>query len=403
VRLQHHCSTVGSGAQTGGLVLRGLVALAVVTLLWLAWRGKPAAKLQPMPASPPRAAQAESTRSLPAAHPSGARSEPIGLVPVSARSSPAPLPAPADLGAAPSTANRTNRASTPAAPRPPFEEGVVAAQVALGRAGISPGSIDGVMGAQTRAALRVFQQKQGLPVTGALDEATQARLVLDGPIYTNYVVTPEDVASLQALGKTWLAKSQQDSLAYETILELVAERSHSSPKLVRWLNPQVDWENVPAGTILRIVNTDYPPVEQKAAFVRIALAERRLQAYDAKSNLLVHFPCSIAARVDKRPLGEELHIAATALNPNYTFDPAVFPESAEAQELGRKLILQPGPNNPVGTVWLSLDKAGYGIHGTPKPEEVGRTESHGCFRLANWNAEYLLKLVSVGTPVFVEP
>jgi lipoprotein-anchoring transpeptidase ErfK/SrfK len=107
--------------------------------------------------------------------------------------------------------------------------------------------------------------------------------------------------------------------------------------------------------------------------------------------------------VDKRPLGEELHITAIAPNPNYTFDPAVFPESAEAQQLGRKLILQPGPNNPVGTVWLSLDKPGYGIHGTPKPEEVGRTESHGCFRLANWNAEFLLKLVTVGTLVSVEP
>jgi lipoprotein-anchoring transpeptidase ErfK/SrfK len=299
--------------------------------------------------------------------------------------------------------NPTNRVSISAETRPPFEERILVAQVALGRAAISPGSLDGVMGAQTRAALRVFQQKQGLPATGVLDEATQARLVLDAPIYTNYLVTPEDLAALRPLGKTWLAKSQQDCLAFESIVELVAEKSHSNPKLVRRLNPHVDWDNVSAGTILRMVNTDYPPVEQKAAFVRISLAERKLQAYAANSNLLVHFPCSIAARVDKRPLGEELHIAAMAPNPNYTFDPAVFPESAEAQELGRKLILQPGPNNPVGTVWLSLDKAGYGIHGTPKPEEVGRTESHGCFRLANWNAEYLLKLVSIGTPVFVEP
>ena len=242
-----------------------------------------------------------------------------------------------------------------------------------------------------------------MPVTGALDDATKAKLGLDAPSYTNYVVTAEDLASLQPLGKTWLAKSQQNSLAYESILELVAEKSQSNPKLVRWLNPQVDWAHVAAGTSLRMVNADYPAVDQKAAFLRIYLAGRQLQAYDANSNLLIHFPCSIAARVDKRPLGEELHIAAMAPNPNYTFDPAVFPESAEARELGRKLILRPGPNNPVGTVWLSLDKAGYGIHGTPRPEEVGRTESHGCFRLANWNAEYLMKLVSVGTPVFVEP
>jgi lipoprotein-anchoring transpeptidase ErfK/SrfK len=99
----------------------------------------------------------------------------------------------------------------------------------------------------------------------------------------------------------------------------------------------------------------------------------------------------------------ELHVAVIVPNPNYSFDPEIFPESAEARELGRKLILPPGPNNPVGTVWIGLDRPGYGIHGSPRPEEVGRTQSHGCFRLANWNAEYLLQLVRVGTPVFVMP
>ncbi|HXJ60969.1 MAG TPA: L,D-transpeptidase [Verrucomicrobiae bacterium] len=222
-------------------------------------------------------------------------------------------------------------------------------------------------------------------------------------MFTNYIVTAEDLACLQPLGQGWLAKSQQESLAYETILELVAEKTCSSPKLVRWLNPQVIWTNISAGTSLKTVQVPVPEIDEKAAFLRIYLGERKLHAYGANSNLLVHFPCSIAARVDKRPLGEELHIAAIAPNPNYTFDPTVFPESEEARQLGRKLILQPGPNNPVGTVWLSLDKPGYGIHGTPKPEEVGRTESHGCFRLANWNVEYLLKLVGLGTPVFVEP
>ena len=92
-----------------------------------------------------------------------------------------------------------------------------------------------------------------------------------------------------------------------------------------------------------------------------------------------------------------------APNPNYTFDPDVFPESAEGRQLKTKLVLPPGPNNPVGVAWIGLDKPGYGIHGTPSPEQVGRTESHGCFRLANWNAEYLVKLVWVGMPVYVEP
>jgi lipoprotein-anchoring transpeptidase ErfK/SrfK len=106
--------------------------------------------------------------------------------------------------------------------------------------------------------------------------------------------------------------------------------------------------------------------------------------------------------MDKRPVGE-LHVEAKAANPNYTFDPEIFPESAEGRQLGRKLLIPPGPNNPVGTVWIGLDRPGYGIHGTPRPEAVGRAETHGCFRLANWNAELLVKLVEIGTRVYVEP
>ena len=155
-------------------------------------------------------------------------------------------------------------------------------------------------------------------------------------------------------------------------------------------------------TTVRVPRIEPAPVRGKAAFVRIYLSDRTLEAFDERTNLLAHFPCSIAKRMEKRPVGE-LHVVTAAANPNYTFKPAVFPESDEARELGRNLLLPPGPNNPVGTVWIGLDRPGYGIHGTPRPEEVGRTESHGCFRLANWNAEYLRRLVTVGTPVFVEP
>lgn len=289
-------------------------------------------------------------------------------------------------------------------PRRPAEEKprILEAQLALARRGISPGSIDDVFGAQTQAALRAFQRQENLPATGAWDAATQARLPLEAPFFTDYIVTAADLARLKPLGATWLAKSEQGRLDYESILELVAEKGRASPNLIRLLNPGLDWSNVSAGTSVRIPAVETPAVAEKAAFVTIRLADRLLQAFDANTNLLAHFPCSIGQRMDKRPVGE-LHVAVVAPDPNYTFDPEVFPESAEGRELGRKLILQPGPNNPVGTVWIGLDKPGYGIHGTPRPEQVGRTESHGCFRLANWNAEHLLKLVWVGMPVYVEP
>ena len=281
-------------------------------------------------------------------------------------------------------------------PRPIHD--VFEAQVALARRGISPGSIDAALGSQTREAISVFQQIENLPQTAKLDADTRDKLTLDSPILTNYVVTTNDLARLQPLGKTWLAKSLQSALDYETELELVAEKSHSHPLLIQKLNPNVNWTNIVAGTILQIPDVNYPEPNGNAAFVVIHLDGKLLQAFDENTNLLAHFPCSIAARFDKRPVGE-LNVVVVAPNPNYTFDPELFPESSEMQ----KLVLPPGPNNPVGVAWIGLDKTGYGIHGTPAPEQVGRTESHGCFRLANWDAEYLLKLAWVGMPEDVEP
>jgi len=275
-------------------------------------------------------------------------------------------------------------------------------QIALARQAISPGSVDGVMGSQTRLALSAFQRREGLPATRALDAATRERLLLSYAPLTGYTVTYNDLARLQPLSKTWLGKSQQSTLEYESILELVAEKGRASPNLVRRLNPFVDWTNLVAGTVVSIPDITNSPPAPKAAFAVISLAEKKLQAFGENTNLLTHFPCSIAARVEKRPAGE-LRVIAIAPNPDYTFNPEVFPESAEARQIKTKLILPPGPNNPVGTAWISLDLPGYGIHGTPSPEQVGRTESHGCFRLANWNAEFLLKLAWVGMPVYVGP
>jgi len=276
------------------------------------------------------------------------------------------------------------------------------AQVALARRAISPGSLDAAIGSQTRAAIAAFQRSQKLPETAALDTNTRPLLTLAAPLLTDFIVTTNDLARLQPLGKTWLAKSQQSALDYETILEEVAEKAHSYPLLVEKLNPDVNWTNVVAGTVLKVPDVNYPESAEQASFVVIHLSDKFLEAFGTETNLLLHCPCSIAAKVEKRPVGE-LHVIVVAPHPNYTVDPGLFPESAELQAIGHKLILPPGPNNPVGVAWIGLDKPGYGMHGTPVPEQVGRTESHGCFRLANWDAEYLLKLVWVGMPVEVVP
>lgn len=282
--------------------------------------------------------------------------------------------------------------------RPPTN--ILEAQIVLSGLGISSGSVDGVGGYQTMQALRAFQNSKGLEESGRLDPDTQEQLRIVRPLFRQVVLKPEDFEGLAAVPDTWLGKSKAPHLGFETVLESLAERSHASPTLLKRLNPGVDWSVLQPGQELVVPNTAYPPA-RRAALARISLEHRHLRVFDAEGKLLAHFPCSIGRIAERRPVGE-LEVASVVRNPNYTFNPSVFPESEEARTLGRRLVLPAGPNNPVGVAWIGLSRAGYGIHGTPVPEMVGRTESHGCFRLANWNADYLRRMAWVGMPIWVE-
>jgi lipoprotein-anchoring transpeptidase ErfK/SrfK len=275
-------------------------------------------------------------------------------------------------------------------------------QVELHRRGFSCGPIDGVPGAQTEAALRAFQRAAGIRDSGILDTATLAAIPIVWPALDPHTVTAEDLADLQPVPATWLGKSRQSHLGYASVLERIAERFRTSPAFLRRINPDVDWDGLLPGTIVQAPAVEHAVILRSAAQLVIRLEARELEAFDADGRVIAHFPVSIARKVEKRPLGE-LRVTVAIRNPDYTFDPEVFPEVPEARELGRRLVLPPGPNNPVGRAWIGLDRPGYGIHGTPDPEKIGRTESHGCFRLANWDALTLLDLVRVGMPVLVEP
>lgn len=322
----------------------------------------------PAPATPARVPAAQTKTSAPA---------PVAL-PVKTS---APIPVPA-----PKTAE--------------YEEGEVARlQVFLDRANFSPGTLDGRWGPQTRRALVAWQSSAGLPPTGEMDERVREQLPPLEDAFTTHLVSEDEHSALRPAATGWLERSAMDHLGYSTILEAVAERYHSSERAIRAWNPSAEWPNPPAGTSLRVPQVR--PVERvRAAKIEIHLAAKTLTAFDETRRVIAFFPCSIARQVAKRPVGE-LHIVNAAEHPNYTFDPALFVEDPAAAAIGRKLIIPPGPNNPVGVAWLSLDRPGYGIHGTPAPEDIGRTESHGCFRLANWNASKLLSMISIGTPVFV--
>lgn len=344
-----------------------------------------------------------------AATPAGAAALPPGTAPA-----PGAPPGPVLSKPTPPGTSPTTPTPPPATPtlepvekdfRPRLPRDVFEAQVALMRDAICPGSIDGTFGGQTSRAIAAFQEKHGLRITAQLDNPTRDALKLHYQPLRRYVVTEEDISRLRPFPKGWLQKSQLDFMGYATVLEAVAERSLTNPKQIMRLNPQVDWASIKAGTVLTVPNIGPRATPStRPEYILISLSEKTLRLYDAENTLLAHFPCSIARRVEKRPVGE-LSVLTTAPNPNYTFNPETFPDSPEAQKIGRKLILQPGPNNPVGVAWIALSAGdgSYGIHGSPEPEQIGRTESSGCFRLANWNAEYLVPLVRAGMLVRVEP
>ena len=279
-------------------------------------------------------------------------------------------------------------------------ERIAAYQVALERIHFSCGFVDGDQGMRTQRMLRAYQKEHDLPVTGFLDPATRAAIGEPGEPFLTYTVKPEDVASIMPKPPTWRAKAKATRLGYNDIWELLAEKFHCTRAYLKALNRDVTTPI--AGT--QIIGPKVFPAAPlpHAASLRIYLGETSLEALDSRGHVIAFFPCSIAKDKNKRPHGQ-LTVKVVDDHPDYTFDPALFPDASKAEGITHKLTIPPGPRNPVGTTWVGLSLPGYGIHGTPDPEAISRTQSHGCFRLANWNAEKVLKMVSVGTPVDVEP
>lgn len=279
---------------------------------------------------------------------------------------------------------------------------IIALQTLLDRRNFSCNCADGKVGSRTHAALRAFQKARGLKITGEPNGETVAALGDLGSAFTSYTITAEDHAQLTQNPTTWLERSQVERLGYQTILEAVAERGHATQQAIRDLNPQVSvWPDPPAGTTLTIPDVSGGDKLEHAARIRISIGGKLIRVFDGAGDQTAQFPCSIARDPKKREPCE-ISVAVVAPNPNYTFDPALFSEEPESKTIKTKLIIPPGPRNPVGSAWVGLSKTGYGMHGTPKPEDIGKTESHGCFRLANWNAQKLLRMVEIGTPVSVE-
>ena len=281
---------------------------------------------------------------------------------------------------------------------------MLAVQVALDRAGFSPGEIDGRGGPKTRLALSEFQKSANLQPSGVVSEETLAALRAPAEPIVSYTITPQDVAGpfIDAMPRDMMESAKLPALAYTSALEALAEKFHASPALMRSLNSGATWA---AGDTIKVPDVEPFELPSKAVKsvagaieVRISGATKSLSVRDASGKILMHAPITVGSTKDPLPIGN-WKVTGVSWNPTFNYNPDLFWDANPAHA---KAKIPPGPNNPVGVVWVDINKEHFGLHGTPEPSAIGRTESHGCIRLTNWDATKLGRLVSPGTKVTIQ-
>lgn len=274
-------------------------------------------------------------------------------------------------------------------------------QILLDRQRISVGAIDGHPGENLQNALDTYRSSQGLAGSGPLDRATWDRLDAGAPaVLTTYRITPKDARGpfAKAIPANFEAKARLPHLGYTSLREALAERFHVSPAFLMTLNPG---KRLAAGATITVPAIRAFPADLKTKVGRIEVDKRdkQVRAYTDDGGLVAAYPATIGSTARPAPTGEH-SVKAIAENPIYTYNPAYRFEGVKTT---KPFVIKAGPNNPVGDHWIDLSVDGYGIHGTPDPEKIGKTASHGCVRLTNWDAGELLKLVHPGTQVkFIE-
>jgi len=289
-------------------------------------------------------------------------------------------------------------------------------EVALDRAGFSSGVIDGKATRFDRMALKGFQLANGLEPTGKPDARTMA--LLPKVSATRTVRVPEAFARgpfVPDLPKQTGKQAGFDHLGYRDLSEALAERFHTTPETLAALNPP--GAAIGAGSVIQVPDVAdidatklgadergwnatlatlaVAPDQPRAEKVVVSKSGGWLRAYDGSGKLLVQFPATMGSEHDPLPIGH-WKILGVSKNPDFHYNPKLFWDVKDSE---KEHLLKPGPNGPVGVVWLDLSKEHYGIHGTGEPSSIGNSESHGCVRLTNWDAARLAQMVKAGTQV----
>ena len=274
---------------------------------------------------------------------------------------------------------------------------VVRAQILLDRARFSPGEIDGVYGDDLGIAVRGYQENHGLTPTGIIDAEMWRLLNSDvGPLLLTYTITQADEKGpFQSIPNDLQGKAKMKWLGFETAEEELGEKFHSSPKLLLELNPGKKLDTV--AERLTVPNLRRTGVGL-ALRVVVSKSKRSVTAFGSGGKVLAQYPATIGGAHDPLPIGNWT-ITSVLHYPWFNYDPARFwnPDPKKV-----KTTLPPGPNNPVGVVWIGLSKEHYGIHGTPDPRQIRHGESDGCIRMTNWDAENLSHMVRRGVPAVLE-
>ncbi|MDN3399449.1 L,D-transpeptidase family protein [Psychrobacter sp. APC 3426] len=252
------------------------------------------------------------------------------------------------------------------------------------------GAVDGYWGKNTRKAMQAFQKANGLSVTDNLNNETWQALtknekLMAQPVLVSYQLTDADIdvktINIPAGAE---AKAELDGMYYESLTEALAEKFHISEKYLKALNPNASFS---AGETITVYNPGNPNTKPVSRVVADK-STQTLYAYDSNNNLIASYPTTVGSTATPSPTGTHT-VEVKVHEPNYTYSGSD----------GSKSIIPPGPNNPVGSVWIGLSKPSYGIHGSPDPERISRQASAGCVRLTNWDALALLGVIENGATV----